>query len=203
MSSSEEAYEGIIQQPQSQQWSGNPQRRRDLVGSYDDEDNEDNEDDEDNEDNEDHEGDQDDQDDQDEEEDGHATSTTIGTSAELTETGAPLPDPVPSPGSCLSASAPAPKRVKRRHPIVRTTQHPDHWQLDGNVIVQIKATRFKLQRSRLAKASIWFQNTFERRNRVRANSTRRTTKAEAEASVVLLDKRGVTERFRDAVDRDG
>ena len=43
------------------------------------------------------------------------------------------------------------------------TKHPRFWVLDGNVLLQISSTRFKLHRSRLASQSTWFEKLFERR----------------------------------------
>ncbi|TRM67517.1 hypothetical protein BD626DRAFT_479014 [Schizophyllum amplum] len=43
------------------------------------------------------------------------------------------------------------------------TKHERFWLLDGNVVIQIGDTRYKLHRSRLASQSPWFEALFEKR----------------------------------------
>lgn len=58
---------------------------------------------------------------------------------------------------------PPPKRTKSHsiHPL----KHDDFWHLDGNVIIQIENTRFRLHRSRLVQQSEYFAEMFERKDR--------------------------------------
>lgn len=73
----------------------------------------------------------------------------------------------------LTPVSPATKRPK----YMIYTQHPVHWDQDGNVLVQISNVRFKLQRGRLMKHSAYFR---------RVLSTGRD-----EDSAVYLDDTGV------------
>lgn len=41
------------------------------------------------------------------------------------------------------------------------TKHSKFWLLDGNILLQIETTRYKVQRSRLASQSTWFEKLFE------------------------------------------
>lgn len=68
-----------------------------------------------------------------------------------------------------STQAPPKKRLKTGvAPVsVKYKKHPVHWQLDGNVLVQIGSTRFKLHRSRLARQSNWFRLVFEQGEKAR------------------------------------
>jgi len=43
------------------------------------------------------------------------------------------------------------------------TKHPRFWIPDGNILIQIGSTRFKLHCSRLASQSCWFEQLFKRR----------------------------------------
>ena len=45
-------------------------------------------------------------------------------------------------------------------------KHPDHWALDGNVLLQIGNTRFSVHRSRLATHSLWFEALFAARSQL-------------------------------------
>jgi len=44
------------------------------------------------------------------------------------------------------------------------TKHSKFWSLDGNTLLQIDSTRYKVQRSRLASQSTWFEKLFEQRS---------------------------------------
>ena len=43
---------------------------------------------------------------------------------------------------------------------IRFTPHQKHWEPDGNVLIELQGIRFKLQKSRLAKKSLWFRAKF-------------------------------------------
>lgn len=43
---------------------------------------------------------------------------------------------------------------------IRFTPHQKHWEPDGNVLIELQGIRFKLQKSRLAKKSLWFSAKF-------------------------------------------
>lgn len=51
--------------------------------------------------------------------------------------------------------------AKRARKVRLLAKHETHWYLDGNVIVKIKNTQFKLHRSRLVRMSDWFRAKFE------------------------------------------
>ncbi|KAF8226962.1 hypothetical protein L208DRAFT_337193 [Tricholoma matsutake] len=53
------------------------------------------------------------------------------------------------------------KRVKSAPAQPAYTKHPRFWALDGNILIQIGSTRFKLHRSRLTSQSPWFEKLFE------------------------------------------
>lgn len=59
---------------------------------------------------------------------------------------------------------PPTKRLKSTPAKPVYTKHPRFWALDGNILIQIDSTRFKLHRSRLASHSPWFEKLFERRS---------------------------------------
>jgi len=42
------------------------------------------------------------------------------------------------------------------------TKHPVHWALDGNLLLQLGSTRFRVYRGRLTSESTWFQSLIER-----------------------------------------
>ncbi|KAF9463193.1 hypothetical protein BDZ94DRAFT_1164397, partial [Collybia nuda] len=65
-------------------------------------------------------------------------------------------------------------------------KHQTHWHLDGNVLVQIKDTRFKLQRSRLARHSEWFKHTFDR-----IDGGEQPIEWDDESNILYLDRTGV------------
>lgn len=67
------------------------------------------------------------------------------------------PTSYPSTSRFLTSS----KRQKTNE-VFPYTKHPVHWALDGNVIVKIKTTGFKLHRSTLARASDWFRRSFKK-----------------------------------------
>ena len=72
------------------------------------------------------------------------------------------PSPVPSfvkppPPSQLPPSL-SPTTKKRR---MRLQRHPEHWHLDGSVIVKIRSTMFRLHRSRLVQQSPYFDKLFD------------------------------------------
>ncbi|RDB17248.1 hypothetical protein Hypma_001978 [Hypsizygus marmoreus] len=54
--------------------------------------------------------------------------------------------------------APSSKRLKKGRSY---TQHEKFWASDGNVVLQLDKTRFKVHRSRLTSQSIWFRKLFE------------------------------------------
>ncbi|TFK63089.1 hypothetical protein BDN72DRAFT_848019 [Pluteus cervinus] len=64
-------------------------------------------------------------------------------------------------------------------PPLKFKRHPVHWQLDGNLLVQLDGVRFKLQRSRLVRASQWFEKACESLNR-----------RDHEEDVIMLDDLG-------------
>jgi len=53
------------------------------------------------------------------------------------------------------------RSTKRARKVRLLAKHETHWYLDGNVIVEIKNTQFKLHRSRLVRMSDWFRAKFE------------------------------------------
>lgn len=48
-------------------------------------------------------------------------------------------------------------------------KHPQLWALDGNVLLQMDSTRFKLHQSRLAVQSPWFDKFFQRKAGVKVS----------------------------------
>ncbi|KAJ7245812.1 hypothetical protein C8J57DRAFT_1071129, partial [Mycena rebaudengoi] len=62
------------------------------------------------------------------------------------------------PPSTATESPPPSKRVKMTPPAV---MHEKHWTLDGNIVIQIEHTKFKLHQSHLVKHSDWFSDFFE------------------------------------------
>jgi hypothetical protein len=51
--------------------------------------------------------------------------------------------------------------AKRENPALSISKHPIFWNLDGNTIIQIEQTHFKLHRSWLVKHSKFFKAIFE------------------------------------------
>jgi hypothetical protein len=55
--------------------------------------------------------------------------------------------------------------VKRSKPnSIQPRKHDKFWHLDGNIIINIENTHFKLHRSRLAEQSQYFADLFERKD---------------------------------------
>ncbi|RDB16374.1 hypothetical protein Hypma_002880 [Hypsizygus marmoreus] len=71
----------------------------------------------------------------------------------------------PSPSKRKSAIPPNVITKRQKHAF---TQHERFWAADGNALLQINTTRFKVHRSRLATNSQWFDKLFERRSGLRA-----------------------------------
>ena len=53
------------------------------------------------------------------------------------------------------------RSAKRARKVRLPAKHETHWYLDGNIIVKIKNTQFKLHRSRLVRMSDWFHAKLE------------------------------------------
>ncbi|KAJ7641805.1 hypothetical protein FB45DRAFT_901053 [Roridomyces roridus] len=68
-----------------------------------------------------------------------------------------------STSSSFSTAEPPSKRAKTesqaRFPAAQ--KHSDHWLLDGNIIIQVHGTKFRLHRSFLVKHSAWFAELIE------------------------------------------
>ncbi|KAF7979773.1 hypothetical protein HWV62_40800 [Athelia sp. TMB] len=77
---------------------------------------------------------------------------------------APLNPSSKSKGKRKADLVPSPpaKRTKSRHP--HPVKHDDFWYLDGNIIIQVDNTRFRLHRSRLALQSEYFAELFDRKD---------------------------------------
>jgi hypothetical protein len=86
------------------------------------------------------------------------------------------------PPASTSASQPPPSKRSRTSG-AKHQKHLTHWHLDGNVLVQINKTRFKLQRSRLAQHSEWFSHTFDQ-----IDNGQELQEWDAEISVLYLDR---------------
>ncbi|KAF8649922.1 hypothetical protein AX16_005479 [Volvariella volvacea WC 439] len=103
--------------------------------------------------------------------------------------------PTSPPTKRLKTSATTGTSVHIARRLPKYSKHPVHWQLDGNVRVQIKRVRFRLQRSRLVKASKWFKEHFES-DKPGASTTADTGAADEESDeeipVVHLDATGVS-----------
>lgn len=57
--------------------------------------------------------------------------------------------------------APADVLVKRPKSEPETIKHPDYWYDDGNVVIQIDNTQFKLYRGQLSRHSAYFADLFK------------------------------------------
>lgn len=55
-----------------------------------------------------------------------------------------------------------PSQAPPRKSLKTYVKHETHWILDGNVLLQIGSTRFKLHKSRLASESPWFSNLWDK-----------------------------------------
>ncbi|KAF7337225.1 hypothetical protein MSAN_02274900 [Mycena sanguinolenta] len=80
-----------------------------------------------------------------------------------------------TPLSSDTASPPV-KRSKKSDVTAAAHKHEVHWALDGNIIIQIRDVKYKLQKSHLVKHSSWFSDLFGRKSRMGSmSSTTRTT----------------------------
>lgn len=61
------------------------------------------------------------------------------------------------------ASPEPPVKRSKSNPI-QPRRHENFWHLDGNIIINIKNTHFKLHRSRLAEQSQYFSDLFQRKD---------------------------------------
>lgn len=86
-----------------------------------------------------------------------SSNTTTGTKPSAKAQGKRKADPAPAPG-------PPAKRNKARHMHIHPRKHDDFWYLDGNIIIQINDTRFRLHRSRLTLQSEFFEELFDRKD---------------------------------------
>ncbi|KAF8153419.1 hypothetical protein B0H34DRAFT_723495 [Crassisporium funariophilum] len=77
----------------------------------------------------------------------------------------------------ISDDEPRPSKSQQTY-----VKHADHWLLDGNVLLQIGNTRFRLHRSRLAIQSVWFRHLFE------SSAGRSGNSAEAYANQHEIDR---------------
>ncbi|KAF9459069.1 hypothetical protein BDZ94DRAFT_1172374 [Collybia nuda] len=66
-----------------------------------------------------------------------------------------------TPSQTRRSAPPTPISPSTKRPKYSYTQHPSHWALDGNILVQIELVRFKLHRSRLVKHSGYFRRVLE------------------------------------------
>jgi hypothetical protein len=81
----------------------------------------------------------------------------------------PLSDPDPESKSLIKRRIDATSQTdvidepvaKRAKTVSTASIHPVFWNLDGNIIVEIEQTRFKLHRSWLVKHSTFFRNVFD------------------------------------------
>lgn len=65
----------------------------------------------------------------------------------------------------LASPGPLEPKVKRSKPNpMQPRKHDKFWHLDGNIIINIENTHFKLHRSRLAEQSQYFTDLFERKD---------------------------------------
>lgn len=85
------------------------------------------------------------------------SNTSPGTKPSVKAQGKRKADPAP-------AASPPAKRNKARPMHVHPRKHDEFWYLDGNIIVQIQDTRFRLHRSRLTLQSEFFEELFDRKD---------------------------------------